>query len=80
MTRIVRRVVEVEAGSSGDPLLFRDGPAVRRVRMVLDRWAEAGEWWRGEGVRRMWRVWTEDHGIYDLEWSDGTWRIYKVWD
>jgi hypothetical protein len=80
MTRIVRRPVMVLLDADGHILGFRDGVRVYRVQAVIDQWREMGAWWNGEPERRVIRVETADHGVYDLEHQGGAWYIYRVWD
>jgi hypothetical protein len=80
MSRLVHRRIEVERWVDDEPHTFSDGGQRHQVAEVLDRWIEMGEWWKGEGVRKLLRVVTSEHGIYDLEYTGDEWFIYKVWD
>ena len=81
MTRLVRRPIQVDRREKGLPLGFQDGKVHHRVQMVLDQWIEVGEWWNGEGRKQVWRVWTNQGGLFDLECSkDEQWFIYRIWD
>ncbi|MCL6441911.1 MAG: hypothetical protein K6T83_00360 [Alicyclobacillus sp.] len=84
MSRLVHRAVEVTENQVGEPVAFVDGQQRYTVMLIQDRWVEAGEWWNGETQRTIYRVLTTDtgHGIglYDLERTEGQWRIYRVWD
>jgi hypothetical protein len=82
MTRLVHRPIEVERWDRDWPLQFRDGDEVHVVQAVITEWLEMGNWWRGEGERRLVRVLTDHQEIYDLECQRPTkrWLIYRVWD
>jgi hypothetical protein len=53
---------------------------VHEVREVIDRWLEMGNWWEGEGSRKLLRVLTEENFVFDLEGTGQGWYIYRVWD
>lgn len=80
MSRLVHRLIEVETLPHGEPVFIRDGPNSYQVSVVLDSWAEMGEWWRGEGLRKVFRVLTEEQGLFDIECVEKKWFLYKVWD
>jgi hypothetical protein len=79
MSRLVRRKVTVTE-FSGEVKRFQDGVNVHEVETKIDGWVEMGEWWTGEGSRKLLRVLTDGQQIFDLEHIDGDWYIYKVWD
>lgn len=81
MTKLVYRLIQVEAGGIGEPREFQDGEVSHQIQTVIDHWIEMGEWWNGEGNKQLWRVWTHQGGLFDLECSaDARWFIYRVWD
>jgi hypothetical protein len=80
VTRIVRRRISIESWRGEDPETFRDGDVLRQVEDWIDAWREMGNWWEGEGPRRIVRVVTVDGQVFDLECADDEWWIYKVWD
>ena len=81
MTRIIGRPVPVKTSKEGDPVAFRY-KGWRRVARILDRWNEAGEWWEGKGERKMFRVWADGGGVFELELdpASGRWSLYKAYD
>lgn len=80
MTRLVRRPIAVSAWRGEEPARFVDQAEEHAVELVLDRWLEMGDWWSGEGERRMLRVWTSACALLDLEYARGQWYVYRVWD
>ncbi|HEY3314658.1 MAG TPA: DUF6504 family protein [Bacillota bacterium] len=36
------------------------------MKEILDRWVEAGEWWDGDGPKEVFRVATDDGGVFEL--------------
>lgn len=80
MTRLVRRQVEAAVAPDGALQWFRDGQVVYSVTDVIVAWSEMGAWWRGEGERRVQRVRTDDAGLFDLEYADDQWWLYRIWD
>lgn len=69
MSRILKRPIEVlEFESDGlTPRVFRDRDTVYVVTDLIDRWAESGDWLKGEGTLWMFRVLTKDMSIFDIE-------------
>ena len=50
MTRIVNRPIEmVELDERGNPRRFRDRDTFHTVVDVIDKWKEAGKWWKEKG-------------------------------
>lgn len=85
MSRLIRRPIEVlrTLGPAYDeaPAEFIDQGVRRRVAAIIDRWAEMGAWWEGEGQRYLFRIQTEDMAVMDVERTDrGEWFVYRVWD
>lgn len=80
MTRIVHRPIVVHLGEGGVPAAFRDGMDRHAICEIVDHWLEAGEWWNGESQRHVYRVMTEDEGLFDIERIEEQWWIYKIWD
>lgn len=80
MSRLVRRKVTVTKFSGEVPKRFQDGANCHRIEAEIDGWMEMGDWWNGEGSRRLLRVLTDQQQVFDLEQKDGDWYIYKVWD
>ncbi|WAH40807.1 DUF6504 family protein [Alicyclobacillus fastidiosus] len=80
MSRIVRRPVAVCKWRDEEPEAFVDHDEVHTILEVLDRWMEMGDWWQGEGERKMLRVWTDHNALLELECTRQAWYIYKVWD
>lgn len=81
MVRLIDRRVPVHAAPDGRPLWFAFRGR-RRVVRVLDSWREIGEWWDGNGERIVYRVETEDGGVFELDYrpTDGGWFLYKAYD
>ncbi len=80
MTRLIHRPIEVRSWRDGEPLSFQDGEDVHQICEVIDRWLEMGNWWEGEGSRKLLRVLTEQNFVFDLEGTGQNWYIYRVWD
>lgn len=76
----MHRPIEVQSWQHCDPAVFRDRELTYEICFVIDKWKETGEWWSGEGVRRVLRVMTQDASLFDLECINQSWFIYKVWD
>ncbi|MCL6517797.1 DUF6504 family protein [Alicyclobacillus sp.] len=49
------------------PRVFRDRGVIRVIKDLIDRWAEIGDWLNGERGRWVFRVLTEDMGVFDIE-------------
>lgn len=85
MSRIVDRHISVELNPDHTPRVFRYR-TLHRVKEILDRWVEAGEWWDGDGEKEVFRVATDDGGIFELSREVGKglavdeWRLYKIYD
>lgn len=80
MTRLVNRPITIEAWQQDIPMCFRDGTRLHHVTEIVDSWIEMGEWWNGEGERKVFRVRTTEEGWYDIEHTQDTWFLYRVWD
>ena len=80
MSRLVRRKIEISHWQDGDPDEFRDGGVKHQVQSVIDQWIEMGDWWNGEGSRKLLRVLTNRGELFDLECVDQEWFIYRIWD
>ncbi len=56
------------------------------MREILDHWCEVGEWWDGDCPKEVFRVVTQDGGIFELSrevrdlGTAGEWRLYKIYD
>ncbi|WP_067923738.1 DUF6504 family protein [Alicyclobacillus shizuokensis] len=81
MSRIVERPIQsIQTNDRGEPVAWLDRGVTHRVVEILDAWREAGNWWEDEPNRAMYRVLTSENYVYDLEESEGKWKVYKVWD
>lgn len=81
MTRIVKRPIAILSWNGEEPYQFSDRGQILKVSYVLDSWVEIGNWWENERPRKIFRVWTEDLSILDLECANNNvWFVYKVWD
>lgn len=81
MTRIVRRPVAILSWNGEYPCLFSDEGQIMKISCILDSWIEFGNWWENEQARKVYRVWTENQSVCDLECaSNHVWYVYKVWD
>ncbi|SFU37729.1 hypothetical protein SAMN05421543_101360 [Alicyclobacillus macrosporangiidus] len=80
VSRLVNRPIQVHGLCGEIPQVFRDGGKWHRVDCVIDRWIEMGDWWADQGPRVVVRVLTEDQALFDLEFVDERWFIYRVWD
>ncbi len=84
MTRILQQKIDVETdGKRPRAFLFRDQQYF--IVEILDFWIEADAWWKSfedHGDREMFRVLTDQEGIFELEHDlgDDVWQLYKVWD
>ncbi|WP_029422039.1 hypothetical protein [Alicyclobacillus macrosporangiidus] len=69
MSRILHRSIEIlEFASDGfTPRVFRDRGVIRVITDLIDRWAESGDWLNGERDRWVFRILTEDMGVFDIE-------------
>jgi hypothetical protein len=69
MSRILNRPIKIlEFGPDGfTPRMFRDRGEIRVVTDIVDRWAESGDWLNGERGRWVFRVLTDDMGVFDIE-------------
>ena len=81
MTKRVDEPVVVTFDRGGRPRWFRWGRRRVAIGQLLDRWEEAGCWWRGEEVRRVYRVCSRKGVVYELhhQASQG-WRLYRIYD
>ncbi|MGE5560393.1 MAG: DUF6504 family protein [Chloroflexota bacterium] len=77
--RIINRPVTVITGPQGAPQQFTYRGR-QRIKAIVDRWTEIGEWWDGEHERLVYRILSERGGMYELELRDGEWRLYKEYD
>ncbi|WP_198854208.1 hypothetical protein [Alicyclobacillus sp. SO9] len=77
---MVRRSIVVENWHNNLPFSFWDGDVLHQVDTYIDSWQEMGNWWDGERNRKMLRVYTNRHQVFDLEGSENNWGIYKIWD
>lgn len=65
----------------GRPRAFRWQGRSIAVSEILEEWEEAGCWWQGEPVRRVFRVQTASGAIYELHHqSPAGWRLYRSYD
>lgn len=80
MTRIVRRPITVDRWNNHIPAAFWNHQEFHRVVDCIDSWIEMGAWWDGEQPRRVVRVYTDLHQVFDLEGIGENWFIYRVWD
>lgn len=80
MTRLVKRSIVVETWCENLPFSFWDGEVFHQVDTYIDSWQEVGKWWDGEKNRKMVRVYTNRHQVFDLEGNNHSWGIYKIWD
>jgi hypothetical protein len=64
VSRLINRPVRV-VERAGVPLRFRYH-GEHEVVDVVEEWRETGEWWRGEGERRVLRLRTRDGGFFEL--------------
>lgn len=80
MPRLVSRPVTVKA-QRGRPFAF-SFQGSHRVARLLEEWREAGEWWRGDGEKRVFRVVDEAGGMFELlfDMKDSRWSLEKVYD
>ncbi|ADU50190.1 hypothetical protein Tmar_0065 [Thermaerobacter marianensis DSM 12885] len=81
---LVDQPVQAWADAQGRPAAFLWRGVRRRVVEILDEWRELGRWWEGDPPeeRYVYRVRTEDGGVYEIEYRRpaGRWFLYKVWD
>lgn len=81
MSRLVDVPVEVEARAGHVPSRIRWRGRWLQVQAVLDSWAEAGEWWKGEPSRTLFLVECQEGGVYEVcREAVGGWRLLRVLD
>ncbi|GEO25630.1 hypothetical protein AAC03nite_14150 [Alicyclobacillus acidoterrestris] len=80
MSRIVRQPIAVCRWQADDPVAFVHRGEVHTIVEILDRWVEMGDWWQGEGERKLLCVWTDHNALFELECTKQSWFVYKVWD
>ncbi|WP_425426564.1 DUF6504 family protein [Alicyclobacillus macrosporangiidus] len=71
MSRLLRRSIEILEFASDEftPRVFRDRGVIRVIADLIDRWAESGDWLNGDRDRWVFRVLTEDMGVFDLKFD-----------
>ncbi len=73
-----RVLVTVDRGGRPRRLYYRGRRL--QVQQLLDEWEEAGCWWRGEDIRRVYRLLTRD-GVIELHHQPSRgWRVARVFD
>lgn len=80
MSRMIHRLIVVHEWYEDEPRCFSNLDERHTVVEVIDRWMEMGNWWQGEGERKMMCVWTDKNALFELEQEGRQWLIYKTWD
>ena len=80
MLRIIDKPVEVTV-LSGRPVAFTFGRN-HRIKEILDRWIEIGEWWNQDSDMITYRVATDRGGVFEIYYvpRKHRWMLYKVYD
>lgn len=81
MTRNPMVPIEVSLADAATPIhFFYRGQ--HHIATILEHWSELGAWWLGEDGREMYRVLTDDLGVFELQRdiASNQWTLYKVWD
>lgn len=80
MPRIIDEPIGVTV-LSGRPVafIFRGN---HRIKEILDRWVEIGEWWNQESEKVSYRVATDRGGVFEIYYVivQRQWMLYKVYD
>jgi len=81
---LIDRPIQVWTDAEGRPIAFVWRGVRRRVAEILDDWREIGEWWDQDPPeeRDVYRVRTEDGGVYEIDYRRpaGRWYLYRVYD
>lgn len=80
MSRIIHRPIVVHAWNGDEPHAFSNHGERHTIAEIIDRWIEMGNWWQGEGERKMLCVWTDRNALFELQQEERQWFIYKTWD
>ena len=65
----------------GRPRSFLHARRRIRIQEILDTWEEAGRWWQGEEVRRVYRVLTTAGTVCELHHQPiAGWQLHRVSD
>lgn len=75
------KVVTSECFGEMVPKAFFWAGKWHKVVRVLEEWRDTGEWWKGEGEKKFYRV--ETHwGLFEILYDTATssWRLYRAYD
>jgi len=74
--------IEVEAGGTGQPLVFRREGRLHQVSQIANRWRVHTHWWREELQREYFKVVTRSELLYTLyhDLMAGHWYLERVYD
>lgn len=67
----------------GQPVAFTWRGSTKRIVEIADSWIMTGEWWEGEKPFTVFRVLTEDLGLYELtrtHTDPPQWKLLVIWD
>ena len=81
---LIDRPIRVGVDGENRPVAFVWRGHRRVVAEVLDEWRELGPWWDQDPPeeRFVYRVMTEDGGVYEIDYRTPTrqWYLYRVYD
>ncbi|MGE5587347.1 MAG: DUF6504 family protein [Clostridia bacterium] len=79
--RRVNRSLQVVVREDRRPERFYWRRKWLRVLSIVDEWREVGDWWQGEGERRVFAVLADNGGVYELCCDEReAWRLTKIFD
>jgi hypothetical protein len=79
MSRIVKRPVTVTLHEN-EPYSSTDREETHVIETVVDRWIEAGQWFKWDPHHYVFRVETKDMMVCDIERVGDQWLCYRIWD
>lgn len=82
MSRLIDQPVQVVM-QGHRPRAFKWRGQWHYIERFLDYWIETGEWWkspRRSPETHVLRVLSKTGGLFEIEYSQGSWKLYKIYD